>query len=113
MFADMWYNEVNSYDFYNQGFTSDTGHFTQLVWQSTTQLGCGIGINDQSNSVYGVCNYVPPGNVDGEFEDNVSAPNQRKRIISLNMTAKAKNGKIMPVTLKAGPAKSFPKKIAA
>lgn len=49
-----------------------TGHFTQLVWKATNQLGCGIAVTT-TNKVYGVCNYSPQGNIvnAGYFQTNV------------------------------------------
>ncbi len=47
-------------------------HFTQVVWKSTTQLGCGIALcpglfgNRQGPATYHVCLYDPVGNVVGE-----------------------------------------------
>jgi hypothetical protein len=43
---------------------SDVGHYTQMIWRSTTRLGCALhrgGAND-----YLICRYSPPGNVIGE-----------------------------------------------
>jgi hypothetical protein len=33
-------------------------------------MGCGLSVSS-ANKVYGVCNYSPPGNYIGEFEENV------------------------------------------
>ncbi|KAG2013323.1 hypothetical protein CC2G_010246 [Coprinopsis cinerea AmutBmut pab1-1] len=48
--------------------------FTQIVWKSTTQVGCAIsrceGILDRPVTLY-VCVYDPPGNVVGELAENV------------------------------------------
>ncbi|MGE0382174.1 MAG: CAP family protein, partial [Hyphomicrobium sp.] len=70
----MWYNEVAKYDFTNPGFTSQTGHFTQVVWKGSTQLGCGMamGCPGAFNGGYWVCRYAPPGNMQGAFEQNVA-----------------------------------------
>ncbi|KAJ7241938.1 CAP domain-containing protein [Mycena haematopus] len=52
-------------------------HFTQVVWQSTTQLGCAVsscqGVFDRSLGAasYYVCLYYPPGNVIGQAAANV------------------------------------------
>lgn len=71
--TDSWYNEIKSYDWNNQGFTQDTGHFTQLVWRSTTTVGFGaaIGYDGSLYCIYVVGRYSPPGNYEGQFEDNV------------------------------------------
>jgi uncharacterized protein YkwD len=70
--VDYWYSEIKDYKFPDGGFSMRTGHFTQLVWKSTTQVGCG---HAQCNGLdVWVCEYDPAGNVDGEYRDNVLAP---------------------------------------
>ena len=90
-FVQMWYDEVAKYDFAKATFTpgnfnlknthqklqifiwfvhsKETGHFTQVVWKSSTKLGCGIAI--ANNKAVGVCNYSPAGNYLGQFATNV------------------------------------------
>jgi hypothetical protein len=68
---DLWYNEVSKYNFAKPGFSSETGHFTCLVWKSSTKFGIGYSIDAKSNSVYITMNTSPPGNYIGEFQDNV------------------------------------------
>jgi len=66
----MWYDEI---DLTNPrgivtGFGGGTGHYTQVVWKKSVDLGCGL---------YGktyCCMYGPGGNMMGEFESNVVAP---------------------------------------
>jgi len=69
--VDNWYNEITKYDFNNPGFSQATGHFTALVWVATTSFGMGISLNDTTNAVDIVMNTSPPGNVIGEFQQNV------------------------------------------
>ncbi|KAG0225122.1 hypothetical protein BGW42_004635 [Actinomortierella wolfii] len=68
-----WYNEVNKYDYNRPGFSGATGHFTQVVWRSTTSVGCAKKYCG-SWTIY-ICNYSPPGNIVGNngqyFRDNV------------------------------------------
>jgi pathogenesis-related protein 1 len=66
----MWYGEIAKYDFRRGGFSMETGHFTQLVWKGTTQLGCGT--SRCNGMTIWVCNYDPAGNVEGEYRENVS-----------------------------------------
>lgn len=36
------YQEIDYYDYNNPGFSMATGHFTQVVWKGTTQVGCAV-----------------------------------------------------------------------
>jgi hypothetical protein len=63
-----WYNEIQ----YTPGqkgevtsFGSNTGHYTQVVWKNTKQVGCA------KNQNFLVCDYDPPGNYQGQFSANV------------------------------------------
>ena len=68
--VDAWYDEIKDYDFAKSEFTSGTGHFTQVVWKNSKQVGCGVacGTNDYC---YVTCNYYPGGNYLGQFKTNV------------------------------------------
>ena len=70
MMTDDWYNEVKQYDFDNPGFVNGTGHFTQVVWKGSKEVGFGFA-QDRDGGYYGVANYYPAGNYIGEFESNV------------------------------------------
>jgi uncharacterized protein YkwD len=70
MMTDDWYNEVSQYDFNNPGFSDGAGHFTQLVWKGSREVGFGYA-QASDGYYYGVANYYPAGNYLGEFEDNV------------------------------------------
>ena len=64
-----WYDEVKDYNYARPGFSSQTGHFTQVVWRGSTALGCGMC---QKGSQYiVVCQYSPAGNVQGRYPENV------------------------------------------
>lgn len=75
-----WYDEVAKYNYANPGFATSTGHFTQVVWKNSTQLGCGAAegtktLNGtQYKAFYVVCHYAPAGNVLGQFPANVLKP---------------------------------------
>jgi len=73
--VELWYNEINLYDFNNPQWSSATGHFTQLVWKSTSRLGCAIAY-DSNGYAYTVARYKEKGNwvMDGFFEANVPKP---------------------------------------
>lgn len=64
------------------------GHFTQVVWKKTTNVGCatmdctGQQLRDSAGNVmanvppyFTVCNYDSPGNFKGEFGANVDGKN--------------------------------------
>ena len=70
MMTDDWYDEVKQYDFSNPGFVNGTGHFTQVVWKESKEVGFGFA-QAKDGYYYGVANYYPAGNYLGEFDSNV------------------------------------------
>ncbi|KAG0076434.1 hypothetical protein BGZ90_008710, partial [Linnemannia elongata] len=71
---DAWYNEVSKYNYGSGGFSSATGHFTQVVWKGSKRVGCAKRFCPGSNWTIYICNYDPPGNVQGQYQENVSPP---------------------------------------
>jgi uncharacterized protein YkwD len=67
-----WYDEIHQYNYYSPGFAMGTGHFTQIVWKTTTELGCARG--NCPNMNLWVCQYNPPGNYLNQFHENVPPP---------------------------------------
>ena len=56
-----WYNYAsNSCDPGQQ-----CGHYTQMVWKSTTKVGCAIKVGKDKSQSW-VCSYDPPGNFTGQ-----------------------------------------------
>ena len=71
--VDRRYSEIQKYNFDKPGFHTGTGHFTQLVWKSSKELGIGIA-QAADGTWYVVANYNPPGNISGQFPLNVLKP---------------------------------------
>ncbi|KAF7303387.1 PR-1-like protein [Mycena indigotica] len=72
-----WTNEVGDYDPKNPV----PSHFTQVVWRGTTQVGCALTVcapgtifdpKFTNTAEYYVCEYAPPGNIIGQFDQMVS-----------------------------------------
>merc|ERR1712151_995921 len=66
--VNLWYKEVkNTHKSRGRvsSFHTTTGHYTQVVWKSTKELGCG------SFGKMIVCQYGPGGNTKGQFTENV------------------------------------------
>ncbi|GAM91657.1 hypothetical protein ANO11243_097090 [Dothideomycetidae sp. 11243] len=91
--TDMWYSEVDKFT-HNYGNPNpprpdDWGHFTAMIWKSTSKIGCAtyhcdsIKTNNTDptpmDRAFGTdityCNYQPTGNVMGNFGQNVGTPN--------------------------------------
>ena len=45
---------------------SQTGHYTQMVWKNTQEVGCGTGSGDGHPFNILVCRYSPAGNFMGQ-----------------------------------------------
>jgi pathogenesis-related protein 1 len=73
--AQSWAGEFSDYDYASNTCAAGAqcGHYTQIVWRDTDEVGCGIA-NCSVNSpfqgfpdwTFVVCNYRPPGNFNGE-----------------------------------------------
>lgn len=72
--ATLWAAEYADYDYASNSCAAGRvcGHYTQMVWRSSTQLGCGIRNCSTGSPFPGfpnwtlvVCNYSPPGNYGG------------------------------------------------
>jgi len=62
----LWENEKKDYKGQAIGSgNSNFGHYTQLVWKNTKQVGCGKA--QCKDNLIVVCNYDPPGNVRGQL----------------------------------------------
>ncbi|KAH9581223.1 GLIPR1-like protein 1, variant 2 [Schistosoma haematobium] len=68
---DAWKDEYKEYNYYSMSCYGVCGHYTQLVWQNTTHVGCGItNCTGNYGFPYGlsvVCNYGPGGNYEGRY----------------------------------------------
>jgi len=68
--VDAWYSEIKNYNYSLPVFSMTTGHFTQVVWKGSIEIGCGKA-RSKSGKIFVVCNYSPPGNYRGQFKTNV------------------------------------------
>eukprot|EP00794_Sanderia_malayensis_P003339 gene3339-3828_t len=74
--TEMWYDEIKDYNFKKPGFNSKTGHFTQVVWADSVELGVGKA-TAPSGMQFVVARYFPPGNNLARFPDNVKSPGSK------------------------------------
>lgn len=67
--AGSWVDEQRLYDGGStdqalfSGTLGDTGHYTQIIWRRTRQVGCAVASNASDD--YLVCRYLPAGNIMG------------------------------------------------
>jgi pathogenesis-related protein 1 len=61
--VERWASEAANFDYKSNRCKGECGHYTQIVWRSTKQVGCAVA-RGGSREVW-VCEYAPPGNYVG------------------------------------------------
>jgi pathogenesis-related protein 1 len=66
--VDDWGSERKDYDYKSNSCTAGKmcGHYTQVIWKSTTTVGCAIAVCENTLEQVWVCQYQPPGNWVGQ-----------------------------------------------
>ncbi|XP_029118128.2 pathogenesis-related protein PRB1-3-like [Elaeis guineensis] len=65
--VNSWVSEKQYHD-YNSNTCADgqvCGHYTQVVWRDSTNIGCARVVCD-NGGIFITCNYYPPGNFVGQ-----------------------------------------------
>ncbi|CAL8083308.1 unnamed protein product [Calicophoron daubneyi] len=73
--TEYWYEEIKKCHYIGR-MEHGCGHFTQVVWKSTTSAGFGRALSKDKKQVFVVGRYKPPGNVSGHFTENVPRPTE-------------------------------------
>uniref|UniRef100_A0A3Q3XAR1 ShKT domain-containing protein n=1 Tax=Mola mola TaxID=94237 RepID=A0A3Q3XAR1_MOLML len=69
-----WHSEVSHYLYPNVSTNGQpTGHYTQVVWNSSYKVGCGMALCPNSIYIYG-CHYYRAGNFKGWVPYKVGPP---------------------------------------
>ena len=55
-----WASESRNYDYKSNRCHGVCGHYTQIIWRDTREVGCAVA-RGRGREVW-VCNYDPPGN---------------------------------------------------
>jgi pathogenesis-related protein 1 len=55
-------------DCYTKMRSDGCGHYTQIIWRNSTEVGCGVSTCQAGGATWDIwiCNYAPPGNVVGQ-----------------------------------------------
>lgn len=65
-----WYDEVKWYNYDTNSCRTGQmcGHYTQLIWNTTSTLGCAAMACNDASQIW-VCEYDPPGNINMRYPD--------------------------------------------
>lgn len=63
--TDSWGSEIKYYNYADNSCSGVCGHYTQLVWKDTKEMGCAMSVCGDNSQIW-VCSYYPPGNFVGQ-----------------------------------------------
>lgn len=69
--CEQWYSEISKHDFGREPTSLGSGHFTQMVWKASKEMGIGKAKTSGGKCIV-VANYRPAGNFVGRFVENVA-----------------------------------------
>lgn len=108
-------------DISTNGRWEDVGHYSQIVWTDTREVGCAIVSNPRSDFL--VCRYLPAGNITGKpvYDYKAAAaiavtspvkPAPESEIVTISDDPPAKAAPTKAAPAKVAPAKVAPAKAA-
>lgn len=68
--VQLWYSEIKDYDWTKNVAQKGTGHFTQVIWKQSKEMGVAAA-KAKSGNLYVVAEYNPPGNFANRYTENV------------------------------------------
>ncbi|XP_049887843.1 uncharacterized protein LOC126382127 isoform X2 [Pectinophora gossypiella] len=95
--VNKWYSEINEYSFGKEPEVLSCGHFTQIIWKGTKELGIGCA-KSKSGKLYVVANYYPPGNFSGQFSKNVLPPGALQFKSTFSPQSRSSNNNLPPAS---------------
>ena len=102
--------QVKDYNYDSPGFSTATGHFTQVVWKDTTYLGCAVNTNCEWATY--LCQYRAPGNVLSlNWTEQVLRPSARVSVTTASCNGSGSTNMVprhTPVRAPASPSAAAP-----
>ncbi|XP_052789177.1 uncharacterized protein LOC128223804 isoform X2 [Mya arenaria] len=89
--TDQWYSEVKQHTFGGEPRTLSSGHFTQVVWKGSKEMGVGKAQSKDGKTIV-VASYRPAGNMGGKFAENVLPPKDGKIILPVQKDTSSSGG---------------------
>lgn len=66
--VDSWVSEKQHYSYSTNscGWRKVCRHYTQIVWRSSTKIGCAKVVCNNNAGIFIICSYSPAGNIKGK-----------------------------------------------
>uniref|UniRef100_A0A0K0F421 Serpentine receptor class gamma n=1 Tax=Strongyloides venezuelensis TaxID=75913 RepID=A0A0K0F421_STRVS len=71
---DIWIRGAEKINYDKLNETTVPKNFGQLVWVSTTNIGCHYVVYEHNNVICFICLFYPKGNIPGKYQKNVLKP---------------------------------------
>ena len=55
--TEKWYREISAFDFNDKKFSPETGHFSQVVWKESIEIGAAVATSENGMHFY-VARYI-------------------------------------------------------